>query len=168
MRPSPLICPNCGATAWSKDLFCGECRHPLGRVFVHRPINGLIRAAYTLTTGFWVGGLLIAAGYLLCVSVVGLFAARRVFALAPQALFLDQGLALCDNRGRPGQPLALTPAVSPQRRWFVRAPFFLLVGLWAGALWLALGWALGVTVVGQPLARFMLERAWTVLTLYRR
>ncbi|MCS6882482.1 MAG: zinc ribbon domain-containing protein [Oscillochloridaceae bacterium] len=47
----------------------------------------------------------------------------------------------------------------------VRGLYFLFIGLWLGAIWTGLAWALLVSVIGLPLGLLMLNRLPQVMTL---
>jgi len=47
----------------------------------------------------------------------------------------------------------------------VRALYFLFIGLWLGAIWTGVAWALLVSVIGLPLGLLMLNRLPQVMTL---
>lgn len=49
--------------------------------------------------------------------------------------------------------------------FFTRAMWFVFVGWWLTGLWIALGWALLVSVIGLPIGLMMLNRVPKVLTL---
>jgi uncharacterized membrane protein YccF (DUF307 family) len=55
----------------------------------------------------------------------------------------------------------------PQRGFFLRAVYFVLIGWWFGAIWSALAWLLCITVIGIPVGVMMYNRLPAVMTLRR-
>ena len=49
----------------------------------------------------------------------------------------------------------------------MRAAYFVLVGWWAGAIWMGLAYVLCLTVIGIPLGLMMFNRVGGVMTLLR-
>jgi uncharacterized membrane protein YccF (DUF307 family) len=54
-----------------------------------------------------------------------------------------------------------------QTAWPVRGVWFLLVGWWASAIWMALAWVIQLTVIGLPVALLMFNRTPFIASLYR-
>ena len=54
-----------------------------------------------------------------------------------------------------------------ERSLLVRALYFLLVGWWASGIWTSVAYALALTIVGLPVAIWMLGRLPFVVSLYR-
>lgn len=52
-----------------------------------------------------------------------------------------------------------------QDLWIVRASYFLIIGWWFTGIWLTLAYWIALTVIGLPVAHWMLDRASLVLTL---
>ncbi len=48
---------------------------------------------------------------------------------------------------------------------FVRGLYFIFVGWWLAAIWIAIAWLLNVTIVGLPLGLTMLNRVPQIMTL---
>ncbi len=50
--------------------------------------------------------------------------------------------------------------------WPIRGIWFVLVGWWASAIWMGLGWFVQLTVIGIPIALLMFNRTPFVASLY--
>jgi uncharacterized membrane protein YccF (DUF307 family) len=121
----------------------------------------LARVVYFVLVGWWLGGLLTALAWLLLASVIGLPIGVWLLNRLPTFVTLrpqEQGWRLEEGVWRPG----------PEQREFVpRALWFVFVGWWLSALWLAIAYAALVTIIGLPIAFWMYERVGAVTTLYR-
>ena len=51
--------------------------------------------------------------------------------------------------------------------FLVRAIYFLLIGWWFSAIWLAVAWALHVSIIGMLLGFWMLNRVPAIVSLRR-
>ena len=58
------------------------------------------------------------------------------------------------------------PAVD-QHPLIVRAVYFLLVGWWFSGVWMAVAYALLISIIGMPIAFWMYGRVGAVTTLHR-
>ncbi|MBP8241566.1 MAG: YccF domain-containing protein, partial [Thermoflexales bacterium] len=56
---------------------------------------------------------------------------------------------------------------APQISMLVRAPYFLLVGWWASALWLSAAYALCMSVIGIPIGFLMFDLTPAIVSLKR-
>jgi len=54
-----------------------------------------------------------------------------------------------------------------QTSWLLRGIWFVLLGWWASAVWMALAWLVQLTVIGIPLALLMFNRTPFIASLYR-
>jgi uncharacterized membrane protein YccF (DUF307 family) len=55
----------------------------------------------------------------------------------------------------------------PQHPFLLRALWFVLIGWWLSALWLAAAWALCTVIIGLPFGFWMFDRVPAVITLGR-
>ena len=137
----------------------------------HQPIvieqrsgpNLLIRALYFIVFGLWFSSIWAAIAWVLCVTVIGLPLGLWMLNRLPQVVTLaPQRSDLIIASGR-----AYRAAV-PQRPFLLRAVWFVLIGWWLSALWLALAWALCASVIGMVVAFWMFDRVPAIITLARR
>jgi uncharacterized membrane protein YccF (DUF307 family) len=126
--------------------------------------NLLIRALYFIIFGLWFSGIWAAVAWVLCVTIIGL----------PFGLWMLNRLPQVATLKPQRQDLVITASGQvnrrdvPQAPWLVRAIYFLLIGWWFSALWIALAWALCASVLGMVLGFWMLNRVPAVITLARQ
>lgn len=125
--------------------------------------NLLIRALYFIVFGLWFSGIWTAVAWVLCVTIIGLPLGLWMLNRLPQVVTLaPQRSDLVIANGRAYY------ADVPQRPFLLRAIWFVFVGWWLSALWLALAWALCASVIGMVLAFWMFDRVPAIITLARR
>jgi uncharacterized membrane protein YccF (DUF307 family) len=125
------------------------------------PPNLLLRIIWFLVVGWWLTGILSAAAWALNATIIGL----------PLGLWIINRLPFSATL-RPIAPFYLVEnghIVSgvAQRSFLVRALYFVLVGWWFSGLWLAIAYALLVSIIGFPVAFWMYGRVGAVTTLFR-
>ena len=125
------------------------------------PPNLILRIIWFLVVGWWLTGVLSAAAWALNATIIGL----------PLGLWIINRLPFAATL-RPIAPFYLVEdgrivsGVS-QRPILLRALYFILVGWWFSGLWLAVAYALLVSIVGFPIAFWMYGRVGSVTTLFR-
>lgn len=125
--------------------------------------NLLIRALYFIVFGLWFSSIWAAIAWVLCVTIIGLPLGLWMLNRLPQVVTLaPQRSDLVIAGGR-----AYRTDV-PQRPFLLRAVWFVLIGWWLSALWLALAWALCASVIGMVVAFWMFDRVPAIITLARR
>jgi uncharacterized membrane protein YccF (DUF307 family) len=137
----------------------GAARPPL--VVQQQGPNLLIRALWFVFIGWWLGGLVSTLARLLVLTIIGLPLGLwlinrlpRVITLRPQEAtwHLENGMLV------QGQP---------QRPFWLRAAYFLLVGWWLSGAWMLVAYLALASIVLLPLAFWMYGRIGAVTTLYR-
>lgn len=128
----------------------------------------LIRILYFIFVGLWLGGIVTAAAWILIVSIIGLPFGLWLLNRLPQIMTL-----------KPVQTQARVTVVDgkvvyretrpPQYPFLLRALYFILIGWWFSAIWLALAWLLtGLSLgLGLPLAFWMFDQVPAITTLAR-
>jgi uncharacterized membrane protein YccF (DUF307 family) len=116
----------------------------------------LTRALWFVFVGWWLTPVLANAAWALGLTVVLLPVSVKLINLVPTALTLKTPRSTLDPDGGRGQHGLL-----------VRSIYFVFVGWWLAFLWANVAAALAVTVVGLPVAVWMLHRLPFVLSLYR-
>jgi uncharacterized membrane protein YccF (DUF307 family) len=123
----------------------------------------LIRAVYFILFGWWFSTIWAVIAWVLCITIIGL----------PLGLFmlnrLPQVVTLKPNRS----DLVLTTTGRvvkrsvPQFPLLLRALYFILIGWWLSAIWMAIAWALHISIIGMFIGFWMFDRVPTLITLSR-
>lgn len=128
----------------------------------------LIRALYFLFFGLWLGGIWTIIAWILVVSIIGLPIGLLMLNRLPQVMTLKP---IRENRflvQKDGQ-WVMRSYTREQPSFLARALYFILIGWWFSALWLASAWIIsGITLgLGLPLAFWMFDRVPAITTLSR-
>jgi uncharacterized membrane protein YccF (DUF307 family) len=142
---------------------------PAAPVVVFAPAAGpglLVRALWFFFIGTWLSWLAIAVAYLCCLTIVGLPVGFWIFNRLPVILTL-----------RPRTDIRMTQVVDgityvsgggvAQRPLWLRAIWFVLVGWWFGAIYMAVAWLLCVILITLPVGLWLFNRVGAVMTLLR-
>jgi uncharacterized membrane protein YccF (DUF307 family) len=123
----------------------------------------LVRALYFILFGLWFSGIWAVVAWVLCVTIIGLPFGLWMLNRLPQVVTL-----------RPGRSdLFLTPTGQvvernvPQAPFLLRAIYFLLIGWWLSAIWIAVAWALCASIVGMVIGFWMFGRTAAIVSLAR-
>jgi uncharacterized membrane protein YccF (DUF307 family) len=126
-----------------------------------QPPNLILRVIWFVLVGWWLTGILSAAAWALNATIIGL----------PLGLWIINRLPFVATL-RPIESFYriedghVVSGVA-QRPFLVRAIYFLLIGWWLSGLWMAVAYALLISVIGLPIAFWMYGRIGTVTTLFR-
>lgn len=126
----------------------------------------VVRALWYLFVGWWLAAFVIFFGYVAVLTIIGMPLGFYLFNRIPQALTLRARTAAFRTEHRNGVTY-VTETTMPQLPWYARAPYFLLVGWWLGAIWLTLAWLIGLLVLTLPISFWMYNRTGGVMTLQR-
>ena len=123
----------------------------------------LIRALYFVLIGWWLSGIWAVIAWLLSVTIIGLPFGLYMLNRLPQVVTLrpNQSNLVVTESGR-----AVEVPVR-QRPFLIRAIYFVLVGWWLSAIWIALAWALNASIVGMVIGFWMFNRVPAMITLAR-
>ncbi|ELZ30958.1 hypothetical protein C474_10866 [Halogeometricum pallidum JCM 14848] len=116
----------------------------------------LVRALWFLLVGWWAIPVIVNAAWALNGTVVLLPLGIKVINLVPTVLTLMEP-----------RSLSAPDSARGQRSLPVRAIYFVLVGWWLSFFWANLAAFLAITVVGLPVAYWILNRLPFVTSLYR-
>jgi uncharacterized membrane protein YccF (DUF307 family) len=169
---TPLMAPSVATAA---PVYAGA--YPPVIVNIHPPAIPMIvtapagppfiaRALWYVFVGWWLSALIVALGYLLMITVIGIPVAFALFNRIPQALTLRARTVRYQAEVRDGITY-LTAGTQWQRPWYWRALYFLLIGWWFGAVWLGAAWLIGNLIITLPVTFLMYNRTSTVMTLQR-
>ena len=104
----------------------------------------LIRAIWFLLIGWWLSGIVIAIGYVLCALIVtlplGIYLLHRV----PQVQTLRDRSTEFQTQVVNGQ-IVVREGRPRQLPFLIRAAWFLFAGLWLSSIWLSIAWLLSLT-----------------------
>jgi uncharacterized membrane protein YccF (DUF307 family) len=119
----------------------------------------VVRVLWFILIGFWLGGVVAALAWVLNITIIGLPLGLWLMNRLPSVMTLRPQEQLRVRHGEIHQVV--------QRLFIQRALYFVFIGWWLSALWLAAAYLLALTVVGIPFAFVMFGRAGAVTTLYR-
>jgi uncharacterized membrane protein YccF (DUF307 family) len=123
----------------------------------------LIRALYFILFGWWFSAIWAIVAWLLCLTIIGL----------PLGLFMLNSLPSAVTLKPRRSELVLTATGRVAERnvqqlpFLIRAIYFLLIGWWFSAIWMAIAWALHVSIIGMILGFWMFNRVPAIITLAR-
>lgn len=126
----------------------------------------IARVIWYLFIGWWLAPLMLVAGYLLMLTIVGIPIAFALFNKIPQALTLrprTRNLSVSSSGG----VTTLSHEHNAQLPMWQRAFYFLIVGWWLGPIWLYLAYAIGFFIITFPITIWMFDRIGGVMTLHR-
>lgn len=125
--------------------------------------NLLIRILYFVLVGIWFSGIWATVAWFLCITIIGLPFGLWMLNRLPQVTTLkaqNNDLVVLPS----GQVLQKSKEQVP---FILRAIYFLLIGWWFSALWMAAAWALCTVIIGIPFGFWMFNRVPAVITLAR-
>jgi uncharacterized membrane protein YccF (DUF307 family) len=123
----------------------------------------LIRAVYFILFGWWFSGIWAVIAWVLCMTIIGLPFGLYMLNRLPQVVTLKPSrsdLILT----RTGQVVKRDVAQVP---FLLRAIYFVLIGWWLSAIWLAIAWAFHVSIIGMVIGFWMFDRVPALITLSR-
>jgi uncharacterized membrane protein YccF (DUF307 family) len=127
----------------------------------------LVRVVWYLLVGWWLTGVAMVVAWLAAIVIIGLPLTFWLVNRIPTMLTL---------RPRRQQFVMVTGAdgvtrmrslATEQTAVVVRALYFVFVGWWASALWMAVSYVLMLTILGIPLGMMMVNRLPFVFSLHR-
>jgi uncharacterized membrane protein YccF (DUF307 family) len=123
----------------------------------------LVRALYFILFGWWFSGIWAVIAWILCLTIIGLPFGLYMLNRLPQVVTL--------RPSRSDLVLTTTGRVIerdvPQLPFLFRALYFLLIGWWLSAVWIAIAWALNASIVGMVIGFWMFDRVPQLITLAR-
>ncbi len=116
----------------------------------------LVRALWFVFVGWWATPVVVNTAWALNVTVVLIPIGIKLINLVPTVLTLAEPRSLSEPESERGQ-----------RSLVVRAIYFVFIGWWLSLLWANVASILAITIVGLPIAIWMLNRLPYVTSLYR-
>ena len=127
----------------------------------------LARAVWFVLIGWWLTAIVIVIAYVLALSVLGLPFAFYLFNRIPAFLTLRSRSKTYQVETAADGTRFLTAANIEQRPMWMRAVWFICVGFWFGAIWMAVAYVLCVLILTMPFGIAMFNRVGAVMTLMR-
>ena len=123
----------------------------------------LVRALYFILFGLWFSGIWAAVAWVLCVTIIGLPFGLWMLNRLPQVVTLKPSRSdlVLTTTGR------VLERDVPQAPFLLRALYFLLIGWWLSAVWIAVAWALCASIIGMVIGFWMFDRVPAIITLAR-
>jgi uncharacterized membrane protein YccF (DUF307 family) len=123
----------------------------------------LVRALYFILFGWWFSAVWAVLAWILCLTIIGLPVGLYMLNRLPQVVTLKPS--------RSDLVLTTTGRVIErdvrQVPFLLRAVYFVLFGWWLSAIWLAIAWALNVSIIGMVIGFWMFDRVPALITLAR-
>ena len=127
----------------------------------------LVRAVWFIFVGWWLTAIMIVVAYALALSILGLPFAFYLFNRIPAFLTLRGRSKTYQVETTADGTRYLTSTNTEQLPIWLRAIWFILVGFWFGAIWMAVAYVLSVLIVTLPFGLAMFNRVGAVMTLMR-
>lgn len=123
----------------------------------------LVRALYFILVGWWFSGIWAVVAWIFCLTIIGLPFGLYMLNRLPQVVTLkpNRGDLVLTATGR------VVERNVPQHPFLLRALYFLLIGWWLSAIWIAIAWALNASIIGMVLGFWMFDRVPALITLAR-
>jgi uncharacterized membrane protein YccF (DUF307 family) len=141
----------------SKDVIINESKSP----------NIILRFLWFILIGWWVGYIVVGIAFVLEAIIIGIPLAIYLFDRLPAIMTLkapQRKLDVYEDRKGRLETRELRPQ---QHNLLLRIVYFLLIGWWLSGLWIAGAFALAATIIGTPLAFWMVDRVPFVASLAR-
>lgn len=126
----------------------------------------LIQALWFIFIGWWLGVIAIAIAWFLNITIIGLPIGLAIINNIPRILSLQPPRREIQVIHAGGET-RITESSLPQRNFFLRALYFVLIGWWWSAIWLFVSYFLCVTVILIPLSLEMFRFTPFMTTLKR-
>jgi uncharacterized membrane protein YccF (DUF307 family) len=128
----------------------------------------LVQALWFVFLGSWLTPIWVTVAWVLLVSVVGIPVGVMMLNRVPRVLALRDPGEVQMRATQIGKGVYVyQPEGAAQRPFLVRAVYFLLVGWWLSALWMALAYAVCCTIIGLPLGVWMFDLVPALVSLRR-
>jgi len=120
--------------------------------------NIILRFLWFILIGWWVGYLVITVAFFLEAIIIGIPLALFLFDRIPAIMTLKARRRTLevyeDAQGR----LQRRERGPKQYNILLRILYFLLIGWWLSALWITASFAVAATIIGAPVAFWMVDR----------
>ena len=127
----------------------------------------LVRALWYVFVGWWLTGLLMAVAWGVALTVIGLPLTFYLVNRIPTVLTLRPRREQYAVVTGPDGVARYQRVQTPQESALVRIVYFILIGWWASAIWMAVSYFFMITVIGIPIGVMMTNRLPYVFSLHR-
>ena len=127
----------------------------------------LIRAIWYLLIGWWLAGAVMAAAWFLAITIIGLPFAFYLVNRIPTVLTLRPRREHSAVVTGPDGLTRHEPMPVEQYSLAIRLLYFVVVGWWLSAIYMAVSYVLFLTVIGIPVGLMMVNRLPFVFSLHR-
>lgn len=126
----------------------------------------ILRGFYFILFGWWASGVWLSIAWALNITIIGMPVGIRMINKVPKIVSLkDRKIETEMTKDAEGN-VTVSQGTSEQYSLAVRAVYFILVGWWASAVWMAIAWLASITIIGLPVAVWMYDRLPFVVSLY--
>jgi uncharacterized membrane protein YccF (DUF307 family) len=141
-----------------------------GPQIIYQPDQGpglLVRAIWFLFIGWWVGFYWILIAAVLNSTIIGLPLGLMMFNAVPKVMTLKSRNTQLNLTANADGTYTMSHQRPEQYRFWVRAVYFLFVGVWFSIVWALAAYAIGLLIVTLPISFWMFDRMPAVTTLAR-
>ena len=128
----------------------------------------LVQLLWFCFIGWWITPVWVTAAWIFMVTIIGLPIGVWMLHRVPMVLALRDPSEVRLRAREIGKGQWVYEATeAPQYPFLVRAVYFVLVGWWLSALWMALAHLVCLTIIGLPLGIWMFDLVPMLVTLRR-
>lgn len=127
----------------------------------------LVRAIWFVFVGWWLGQLALLSAWFLNLLIITLPLGMYILNRLPQIFTLRPSTTQWQTETAGQGVTVVRAAETPQRNFWWRVVYFVLVGWWFSLIWLEIAWLAGLTLVLLPLSFWMFSASAAVTTLRR-
>jgi len=129
--------------------------------------NMLVRVVWYLLVGWWLTGLAMAVAWAAGITLIGLPISFYIVNRIPTVLTLRPRRERYEMVTDADGIIRYERIATEQTSALIRLAYFIVIGWWLSAFWMAAAWLLCVTIVGIPLGMMMVNRLPFVFSLHR-
>jgi uncharacterized membrane protein YccF (DUF307 family) len=126
----------------------------------------LIRAVWFVLVGWWLTGVMSAIAWVAMITIIGLPLGIYLINRIPTFITLRPRTSTMTATMVDGH-LVVEHSQLKQQPWYIRLVWFVLVGWWASAIVMLVGWVLVVLILTLPIGLMLYNRVPFVASLYR-
>jgi uncharacterized membrane protein YccF (DUF307 family) len=132
-----------------------------------RSAGCITQVIWWLFIGWWLSLLAVTIAWFLMATVIGIPLGIAIINAMPKIVALREPEQAGIQIIQAGGVTVVNTQGTQQLPFVLRALWFLFVGLWVSAFWMALAWLACITVLGLPIGFWMFDKTPGILTLKR-